>query len=150
MDRLRTLLKVSGIEDVIAEQVGRGRGQVAGMTGHLDLDGVSEAGLTLKAEYPCHAKPASFRFNHRELLPFRSCSALAKARDAGKAINLVGHDRRLARADALEQIAVGNIGDALPPRTIARREVRFYVVVRAEIGTYAGQQFLYVGGGKGI
>ena len=38
----------------------------------------------------------------------------------------------LPDADALEQIAIGNEGDALPPRPVVRREMRRHVVVGAE------------------
>ena len=39
----------------------------------------------------------------------------------------------LPDGDALEQVAIRNEGDALPPRPVARREVRVDVVVLAEI-----------------
>src|SRR5262249_1433395 len=46
-----------------------------------------------------------------------------------EALDLAGHHRCLAAGDALEQIGVGDEGDALPPRTIAGREVAVDVVL---------------------
>ena len=60
----------------------------------------------------------------------------------GEAVDLVGDHRGLARADALEQVAIGNEGDPLAPRPVARREVRVDVVVGTQVGPHAGQQFL--------
>ena len=48
----------------------------------------------------------------------------------------------LPRLDALEQVAVRNEGDALPPRPVFRREVGRDVVVLAEIGLDRRQQIL--------
>ena len=48
----------------------------------------------------------------------------------------------LPRLDALEQVAIGNEGDALPPRPVVRREVRLDVVILAEIGFDRRQQLL--------
>src|SRR5438067_1377431 len=42
----------------------------------------------------------------------------------GEALDLVGDDRGLAGMDRLQQVAVGDEGDALPPRPIAWREMR--------------------------
>ena len=61
--------------------------------------------------------------------------------DVGEAFDLVGDHRRLAFADALEQVAVGNEGDALSPRLVTRREVRVDIEVGSEVGAHAGQQF---------
>ena len=61
---------------------------------------------------------------------------------SGEAVDLVGHHRGLARADALEQVAVRHERDALAPRPVARREVRRHVEVRAEMGAHAGQQLV--------
>ena len=63
----------------------------------------------------------------------------------GEAVDLVGHDRGLAGLDALEQVAVRNEGDALPPRPVVRREVGRDVVIGAEIGFDRGQQILLGG-----
>ena len=41
----------------------------------------------------------------------------------GEAVDLVGDDRGLAALDALEQVGIGNEGDALPPRPVFRREM---------------------------
>ena len=49
-----------------------------------------------------------------------------------EAVDLVGDDGGLAAGDALEQIGIGHEGDALPPRPVARREMRLDVVVRTE------------------
>ena len=49
----------------------------------------------------------------------------------GEPCDLAGDDRRLARADRLEQIAVGHEAEALPPRRVRRGEMRLDVVVRA-------------------
>ena len=66
----------------------------------------------------------------------------------GKAVDLVGDDRGLAGLDGLEQVAVRNEGDALPPRPVTRREVGRDVVVGSEIGLHRGQQILL--GGLGL
>src|SRR6185437_8623265 len=47
----------------------------------------------------------------------------------GKAVDFVGDHRGPAGLDGLEQIAVRNEGDALPPGTVTRREVGRDVVV---------------------
>src|SRR5205085_6034472 len=60
----------------------------------------------------------------------------------GEALDVVGDDRCLAGTDRLQEIAVRDEGYALPPRPIARREMRFEIVVRAEISANPGQQFL--------
>ena len=60
----------------------------------------------------------------------------------GEAVDLVGDDGGLAGLDALEQVAVGNEGDALPPRPVLWREVGRDVVVLAEIGFDGRQQIL--------
>ena len=60
----------------------------------------------------------------------------------GEALDLVGDHRGLAGPDALEEIAVRHEGDALPPRPVGRREVGVHVVVGAEMGAHAAQQFL--------
>ena len=60
----------------------------------------------------------------------------------GEALDLVGDHRGLAGTDALEQVAVGNEGDALPPRPVGRREVRVHVVVGTEVRAHAAQQLL--------
>ena len=63
----------------------------------------------------------------------------------GEALDLVGDHRGLAGLDALEQIAVRNEGDALPPWPVFRREMGRDVVVRAEIGLDRRQQILLGG-----
>src|SRR5258708_1181647 len=60
----------------------------------------------------------------------------------GEAVDLVGDDRGLAGLDALEQVAIGDEGDALPPRPVRWREVGGDVVILAEIGLDRGQQIL--------
>ena len=60
----------------------------------------------------------------------------------GEAVDLVGDDGGLAGLDALEQVAVGNERDALPPRPVFWREVGRDVVVLAEIGFDRRQQIL--------
>ena len=59
-----------------------------------------------------------------------------------KAVDLVGDDGGLAVLDALEEIGVGHKGDALPPRPVARREMRGDIVVRAEHGADLADQLL--------
>ena len=49
----------------------------------------------------------------------------------GERLDAVGHDRRAARADRLEQVAVGHEAQALVPRVVARREVGVDVVAVA-------------------
>ena len=60
----------------------------------------------------------------------------------GEAVDLVGDDGGLAGLDALEQVAVGNERDALPPRPVLWREVGRDVVILAEIGFDRRQQIL--------
>ena len=60
----------------------------------------------------------------------------------GEPLDLVGDDGRLARADALEQVAIRHERDALPPRPVARREMRRHVVVGAEMRANAGDELL--------
>ena len=48
----------------------------------------------------------------------------------------------LPDANALEQVAVRDEGDALPPRPVAWREMRLDVVVGAEMRAHRGEQFL--------
>ena len=60
----------------------------------------------------------------------------------GEPFDLVGDHRGATGTDALEQVAVGDEGDALPPRPIGRREVRIHVVVRTEVRAHAAQQLL--------
>ena len=57
-------------------------------------------------------------------------------------LDLVGYHRCLAIGDALEQVGIGNEGDALAPGTVARREVRFHVVLGAEQVANDADQFL--------
>ena len=59
-----------------------------------------------------------------------------------EAVDLVRDDGCLAGGDAPEQVAIRDEGDALPPRPVARREVRVDVVVGTEIGANARQQLL--------
>ena len=66
----------------------------------------------------------------------------------GEAVDLVGDDGGLAGLDALEQVAVRNEGDALPPRPVARREVGRDVVVRAEIGSTAASSSFFTASGS--
>src|SRR5437762_14242749 len=62
--------------------------------------------------------------------------------DAGRgdALDFVSDDRGLSGADRLQQIAVGDEGDALPPWPTARREMRAALVIGSETTAYAGQQ----------
>ena len=60
----------------------------------------------------------------------------------GEALDLVGDDGGLAVLDGLEQIGVGHEGDALPPRPVARREMRGDVVVGPEHGADLADQLL--------
>ena len=61
-----------------------------------------------------------------------------------EALDLIGHHRGLAFADALEQVGVGHEGDALLPGPVARVEVLLDLGLeaRAERGAHARQQFL--------
>ena len=67
----------------------------------------------------------------------------------GELLDLVGDDRRLAGADRLQEVAVGDEGDALPPWPVIRREMRVDVVVGAKIGADRRQQLLLHGLGLG-
>ncbi len=58
-----------------------------------------------------------------------------------EAVDFVGDHRGFARGDALEDVAIGDKGDALPPGAVVRGEVGLDVIVRAEEGADAGQQF---------
>ena len=60
----------------------------------------------------------------------------------GEAVDLVGHHGRLARLDAVKQIAIRHERDALPPWPVARREVRIHVVIGAEDRADRTEQFL--------
>ena len=60
----------------------------------------------------------------------------------GEAVDLVGDDGGFAGLDALEQVTVGNEGDALPPRPVLWREMSRDVVILAEIGFDRRQQIL--------
>ena len=46
-------------------------------------------------------------------------------------------------ADPLEKIAIRDEGDALSPRSVARRKVRFNIVGWAKIGAHAAQQLFF-------
>src|SRR6185312_16602985 len=58
-----------------------------------------------------------------------------------EALDFIGDDRRLAGAYPLEQVPVWDEGDALPPRPVARREMRPDVEIGTEIGTHRAEQF---------
>ena len=51
----------------------------------------------------------------------------------GERLDLVGHHRGVTVGDRLEQVAIGDEGDALAPRPVAGGEVRIGVVVVAEV-----------------
>jgi hypothetical protein len=65
-------------------------------------------------------------------------------KDAGRveALDLIGDDRRLAGMDRLQQIAVGDKGDALLPGPVAWREMGRDVVVGPEMGADCGEQLV--------
>ncbi len=62
-------------------------------------------------------------------------------------LDLVGDDRRLARFDALEDVAIGDEGDALPPWPVGWGEVLLHVEVRPQVGSDAVDQLLLHGFG---
>src|SRR2546423_1402432 len=66
--------------------------------------------------------------------------SLSSGRKTGVTFRSPIADRGISGADRLQQIAVGDEGDALPPWPIARREMRVDLVIGTEITAYAGQQ----------
>ena len=56
--------------------------------------------------------------------------------------DLVGDDRRFARSDTVEEVAVRDEGYALTPGAIAGREMALHIVLWAENGANAVEQFL--------